>query len=84
MGKALAILAGLIAMAGGVVLAVFVWWREFYELVFGFIPPLLFLAGLIALIAGISSIKDAARAKKLEEEALQEEKGKEKEAETKE
>jgi len=84
MGKALAILAGLIAMAGGVVLAVFVWWREFYELVFGFIPPLLFLAGLIAFIAGISSIKDAARAKKLEEEALQEEKEKEKEGETKE
>ncbi len=84
MGKALAILAGLIAMAGGVVLAVFVWWREFYELVFGFIPPLLFLAGLIAFIAGISSIKDAARAKKLEEEALQEEKEKEKVGETKE
>lgn len=68
MGKALAIIGGLIAMAAGVYLVIFVWWREFYELVFGFIPPILFFGGLIAFIAGISSIKDARRAKKLEEE----------------
>ena len=68
MGKALAIIGGLVAMAAGVYLVIFVWWREFYELVFGFIPPILFFGGLIALIAGISSIKDARRAKKLEEE----------------
>lgn len=74
MGKALAIIGGLIAMAAGVVLVIFVWWREFYELVFGFIPPVLFFGGLIALIAGISSIKDAMRTKKLEEETKEEEK----------
>ena len=68
MGKALAIIGGLIAMAAGVYIVIFVWWREFYELVFGFIPPILFFGGLIAFIAGISSIKDARRAKKLEEE----------------
>ena len=68
MGKYLAVLAGLIAMAAGLVLVIFVWWREFYQLVFGFIPPVLFFGGLIALIAGISSIKDAQRTKKLEEE----------------
>jgi len=68
MGKVLAIIGGLVAMAAGVYLVIFVWWREFYELVFGFIPPILFFGGLIALIAGISSIKDARRAKKLEEE----------------
>jgi uncharacterized membrane protein YqjE len=73
MGKILAIIFGLIAMAGGIVLVIFVWWREFYELVFGFIPPLLFFGGLIALIAGISSIRDAARTKKLEEETKKEE-----------
>jgi uncharacterized membrane protein len=76
MGKFLAILLGLIAMAGGVYLAIFVWWREFYELVFGMIPPILFFFGLIAFIAGISSIKDAMRTKKLEKET-QEEEGKE-------
>ena len=73
MGKFLAIFFGLIAMAAGIVLVVFVWWQEFYELVFGFIPPVLFFGGLIAVIAGISSIKDAARTKKLEEETQAEE-----------
>jgi hypothetical protein len=68
MGKYLAVLGGLIAMAAGLVLVIFVWWREFYQLVFGFIPPVLFFGGLIALIAGISSIKDAQRTKKIEEE----------------
>jgi len=68
MGKFIAIIGGLITMAGGIYLAIFVWWREFYELVFGSIPPLLFLLGLVALIAGISSIKDKKRIKRLEEE----------------
>ncbi len=68
MGKYLAVLGGLIAMAAGVLLVIFVWWRDFIHLVFGFIPPILFFSGLIALIAGISSIKDAQRTKKLEEE----------------
>lgn len=74
MGKALAIIGGLVAMAGGVILVILVWWREFYELVFGCIPPILFFGGLIAFIAGISSIKDAMRTKKLEEETKEEEK----------
>ncbi|MGB9862464.1 MAG: hypothetical protein ACPLPQ_01495 [Candidatus Saccharicenans sp.] len=75
MGKYLAIVLGIIAMIAGLYLVIFVWWREFYELVFGFIPPILFFGGLIAVIAGISSIKDAIRQKKLEAEAsaLQEE-----------
>lgn len=72
MGKFFAIVGGLIAMAGGVLLVLFVWWREFYELVFGFIPPILFFGGLIALIAGISSLKDAKRTKLLEEESEEE------------
>lgn len=68
MGKFVAIVGGLIAIGGGIYLAVFVWWREFYELVFGFIPPFLFLIGLISLIAGISSIKDKKRIEKIEQE----------------
>ena len=68
MGKILAILFGLISVVAGTYLAIFVWWQEFYELVFGFIPPILFFGGLIALIAGISSMKDAKRTKQLEEE----------------
>lgn len=68
MGKFVAIVGGLIAIGGGIYLAVFVWWREFYELVFGFIPPFLLLIGLISLIAGISSIKDKKRIEKIKQE----------------
>ncbi len=68
MGRYVVIIGGLIALSGGAYLAIFVWWREFYELVFGSIPPLLFLGGLVALIAGISSIKDKKRIERLEEE----------------
>lgn len=68
MGRFVVIIGGLIAMAGGIYLAIFVWSREFYELIFGSIPPLLLLGGLVALIAGISSLKDKKRIKKLEEE----------------
>ncbi|MCD6515992.1 MAG: hypothetical protein J7L72_00990 [Candidatus Aminicenantes bacterium] len=74
MGKFFAILLGLIAMAGGIVLVILVWTQEFLDLLFGCIPPILFFGGLIALVAGISSIKDAARTKKLEEEVEEEEK----------
>ena len=72
MGKALAILGGLVAMAAGVYLVILVWPQQFIDLVFGCIPPILFFGGLIALIAGISGIKDAARTKKLEEETKEE------------
>ena len=68
MGKFMAIVLGLAAMVGGVLLVVFVWGQEFYKLVLGCIPPLLFFGGFIALIAGISSIKDAKRTKQLEME----------------
>jgi len=74
MGKFFAILLGLIAMAGGIVLVILVWTQEFLDLLFGCITPILFFGGLIALVAGISSIKDAARTKKLEEEVEEEEK----------
>ncbi len=73
MGKYLAIFGGLIAMVGGIILVI-IWWQEFYELVFGCLPPILFFGGLIAVIAGISSIKDAMRTKKLEAETKTEEK----------
>jgi hypothetical protein len=68
MGKLFAIICGFVLMAGSVWLAIFVWWKEFRELVLGSLPPILFLAGLIVFIAGISSIKDARRIKKLQEE----------------
>jgi Na+/H+-dicarboxylate symporter len=70
MGKFIAVIGGLAAMAGGLALLIFVptFWYAFKHLIFGFIPPILFFGGFIGLIAGISSIKDAKRTKKLEQE----------------
>lgn len=72
MGKYLAIFGGLIAVAGGILLGALVWRHEFFWLIKACIPPFLFFGGLIALIAGVSSIKDAQRTKKLEEESKDE------------
>jgi hypothetical protein len=70
MGKYIAVLGGLAAMAGGLALVIFVpkFWLAFSHLVLGFVPPILFFGGLIGLIAGISSVKDAKRTRKLEQE----------------
>jgi hypothetical protein len=69
MGKALAIFFGLICMIGGVLLVMFVWGSLVLEFILACIPLILFFGGLIAFVAGISSMKDAARAKALEAEA---------------
>jgi hypothetical protein len=71
MGKFIAVFGGIIAMAGGLALLIFSpkFWAAFVNVVFGFIPPILIFGGFIGLIAGISSIKDAKRTKKLEQEA---------------
>lgn len=73
MGKVFAIICGVVLMGAGVWLAIFVWWEEFRNLILGSLSPLLFLVGLIVFIAGISSIKDAQRIKKLQEETPAEE-----------
>ncbi len=68
MGKFLAVVLGLAAMAGGVLLILFVWGPLVRDLIFACIPLILLFGGLIAFVAGVSSMKDAARAKQLEEE----------------
>jgi len=70
MGRILAVLLGLVAMAAGLVLIIVseTFRTAFIQVVFGFIPPFLFFGGLIAFIAGLSSIKDAQRMKKLGQE----------------
>ena len=67
MGKIAAVLFGLAAMAGGVLLVILVWGPELLALLFGSIPILLFFGGFIAFVAGISGMKDAKRAKKFKE-----------------
>ena len=70
MGRFLAVLLGFVAMAAGLVLIIVseTFRTAFIQVVFGFIPPFLFFGGLIALVAGLSSIKDAKRIKKLGQE----------------
>jgi hypothetical protein len=72
MGKFLAVLSGLLAIIGGVILIVFVWGPLVRDFIFACIPLILILAGLIAFAAGISSLKDASRIKRLEEESEEE------------
>ena len=72
MGKVMAILLGLAAMAGGVLLILFLWGPLVLDLILACIPLILLFGGLIAFIAGISSMKDAARARNLEEETEEE------------
>ena len=71
MGKFIAVVGGLVAMAGGLALVIFsaAFRSAFFDIVLGFVPPILFFGGFIGLIAGISSIKDAKRTRKLEQEA---------------
>ena len=70
MGRFLAVLLGLVAMAAGLILIIVseTFRTAFIQVVFGFIPPFLFFGGLVALVAGLSSIKDSKRIKKLEQE----------------
>jgi len=70
MGRFLAVLLGFAAMAAGLVLIIVseTFRTAFIQVVFGFIPPFLFFGGLVALVAGLSSIKDSKRIKKLEQE----------------
>jgi small neutral amino acid transporter SnatA (MarC family) len=68
MGRVLAMLLGLAAMAGGVLLILFLWGAQVLDLIRACIPLILLFGGLIAFIAGVSSMKDQARAKRLEEE----------------
>ena len=59
MGKVLSILGGLVAMGGGIALIMTIWKQAFLNLVFGCIPIVLFFGGLIAFVAGVSSLKDS-------------------------
>ncbi|MDP8298060.1 MAG: hypothetical protein RAP41_07790 [Candidatus Orphnella occulta] len=67
MGKIISIIGGTVAVVIGLVLALFAW-REAFILGIEFLIMLvLILGGLIAVIAGISEIKDSLVVKKEDE-----------------
>ena len=66
----LSVIFGLIGIVVGVIwLAMWGAWNEFIVVRQGSIPPFLVLVGLVAVAAGISSIKDNMAAKKEEAKA---------------
>ena len=65
MGKYTGIVVGAIVVVVGVI-GLFRWWYYFSALLKGSIPAMLIFAGAIAVIAGLSEIKDEAAVKKEE------------------
>lgn len=68
MAKILSIIGGTAAIVLGL-LGIINWWFSFVELLKGSVPCLLILGGLIALLAGISELKDELAAKKEDKKA---------------
>ncbi|MDD3626789.1 MAG: hypothetical protein PHV06_05670 [bacterium] len=79
----LAILFGIIAIVGGVLLLALTdpntWWQAFKDVVQGSIPPFLVFIGFISIFIGIGNIKDKIAEKKEREEEEKEMKEAEKE-----
>ncbi len=65
-----ALIGGLIAVALGV-WGILSWTADFLMVLKGSVPLMVALGGLLAIIAGITTMKDAAEAKKLEKESQQ-------------
>ncbi|NQU95097.1 MAG: hypothetical protein HQ549_02525 [Candidatus Omnitrophica bacterium] len=63
MGKFLGVTIGVVVAFIGLVLLI-AWWYEFLFILRGVIPVLLIFGGGIALIAGLSELKDTLKAKK--------------------
>jgi len=63
MGKTLSLTIGIIAAFIGLVLLLS-WWYEFLFVVRAVLPILLILGGVIAVLAGISELKDVLKSKK--------------------
>jgi hypothetical protein len=66
MGKYISVIGGLIAILLGAA-GLLRWLGQFISVLKASVPAILILGGLIAVAAGVSEIKDAARAKKEEE-----------------
>ena len=67
------IFIGLIAFVLGVI-GLFIGWDYFLNFIYGFLPVSLFMAGLIAIIAGIAGLRDHQKSKKDEEKLNKEQK----------
>jgi fatty acid desaturase len=62
----LAVIFGLIFMVLGI-WGLAAWWWDFVAILRGLIPPLIICGGLLAVIAGVTSMRDAAESKAAKE-----------------
>lgn len=69
-----ALIIGLIVIILGVI-GIITWVKDFIVVLRGAVPAMFLCGGLLAVIAGITSIKDAAEVKKMEQERKEAEKG---------
>ncbi|MCK4852213.1 MAG: hypothetical protein KAS86_03775 [Candidatus Omnitrophica bacterium] len=67
MGKVLSLLIGAVATVIGLILLV-VWWYELLIVLRGVVPAILILGGVIAVVAGMSELKDVLKSKEKKEE----------------
>lgn len=62
MGKVLGLLIGAIVALVGLILLI-AWWYELLFILRGVIPVLLIIGGIIAVMAGLSALKDTLKSK---------------------
>lgn len=62
MSKVLSIIIGALVAAAGIILIVR-WWYELLFVLRGTVPAILIFGGVIALIAGITELKDTLKSK---------------------
>lgn len=67
-----ALIIGVVVVILGL-LGIITWFPDFVMILRGSVPAMFICGGLLAIIAGITSIKDSIEAKKIEEESKKEE-----------
>lgn len=73
-----ALIVGIIVTIVGIVGIVF-WFEHFVKVLQGSVPAMFVMGGLLAIVAGITTIRDEIEARKFEEEAKKEQEKKEQE-----
>jgi hypothetical protein len=63
MGKVLSLLIGAVVAVIGFILLI-AWWSEFFVIIRGCLPLVLVVGGIVAVLAGLSELKDVLKEEK--------------------